>query len=141
MFILSLGVTSPGISPVTWLSLLARGLGIAFVSSLGISVPLITPVILSMGAWHFCLVFLGLTYPLITHLLPQLRFFLYILVTSEIYFLYLIITEFIIIITIIIIIIIIIIVAVVVVVAIVIIITLLGRFLFREASIDYKNYY
>ena len=136
MFILSLGVTSPGISPVTWLSLLARGLGIAFVSSLGISMPLITPVILSMGAWHFCLVFLGLTYPLITHLLPQLRFFLYILVTSEIYFLYLIITEFIIIITIIIIIIV-----AVVVVAIVIIITFFVRFLFREASIDYKNYY
>ena len=138
MFILSLGVTSPGISPVTWLSLLARGLGIAFVSSLGISMPLITPVILSMGAWHFCLVFLGLTYPLITHLLPQLRFFLYILVTSEIYFLYLIITEFIIIITIIIIIIIIV---AVVVVAIVIIITFFVWFLFREASIDYKNYY
>ena len=138
MFILSLGVTSPGISLVTWLSLLARGLGIAFVSSLGISMPLITPVILSMGAWHFCLVFLGLTYPLITHLLPQLRFFLYILVTSEIYFLYLIITEFIIIITIIIIIIIIV---AVVVVAIVIIITFFVRFLFREASIDYKNYY
>ena len=137
MFILSLGVTSPGISPVTWLSLLARGLGIAFVSSLGISMPLITPVILSMGAWHFCLVFLGLTYPLTTHLLPQLRFFLYILVTSEIYFLYLIITEFIIIITIIIIIIIV----AVVVVAIVIIITFFVRFLFREASIDYKNYY
>ena len=137
MFILSLGVTSPGISTVTWLSLLARGLGIAFVSSLGISMPLITPVILSMGAWHFCLVFLGLTYPLITHLLPQLRFFLYILVTSEIYFLYLIITEFIIIITIIIIIIIV----AVVVVAIVIIITFFVRFLFREASIDYKNYY
>ena len=137
MFILSLGVTSPGISPVTWLSLLARGLGIAFVSSLGISMPLITPVILSMGAWHFCLVFLG-TYPLITHLLPQLRFFLYILVTSEIYFLYLIITEFIIIITIIIIIIIIV---AVVVVAIVIIITFFVWFLFREASIDYKNYY
>ena len=136
MFILSLGVTSPGISPVTWLSLLARGLGIAFVSSLGISMPLITPVILSMGAWHFCLVFLGLTYPLITHLLPQLRFFLYILVTSEIYFLYLIITEFIIIITIIIIIIV-----AVAVVAIVIIITFFVRFLFREASIDYKNYY
>ena len=135
MFILSLGVTSPGISPVTWLSLLARGLGIAFVSSLGISMPLITPVILSMGAWHFCLVFLGLTYRLITHLLPQLHFFLYILVTSEIYFLYLIITEFIIIITIIIIII------VAVVVAIVIIITFFVRFLFREASIDYKNYY
>ena len=138
MFILSLGVTSPGISPVTWLSLLARGLGIGFVSSLGISMPLITPVILSMGAWHFCLVFLGLTYPLITHLLPQLRFFLYILVTSEIYFLYLIITEFIIIITIIIIIIIIV---AVVVVAIVIIITFFVWFLFREASIDYKNYY
>ena len=35
----------------------ARRLGIAFVLSLGVTTPLITPVTFSKGAWHVCLVF------------------------------------------------------------------------------------
>ena len=53
------------ITPVTWSSLLARRLDIAFVLSLGATTPVITPFILRKRVWRFVLS-LGVTCPLIT---------------------------------------------------------------------------